>query len=142
KRLGDILNYAKCYLMTQVGTFDINNSTVRSELYMWHVIGDPTLEMWTRRPYRLPVFELPELVKWRWWEREPLPFPIEKAVITILQETEKGPIPIGRGEVENGEARFNFVTTPNPRLPMRISVGAENAVGASVKLPALSISAF
>jgi hypothetical protein len=134
RRLGDILNYGKCYLMTQVGTLYINNSTVDSELYLWHVIGDPTLEMWTARPWLFPDIELPIEVNWKWWEWERFKLPIEKAVVTILQESERGPIPIGRGEVKNGEVEIKFVSKPDPTLPVQFSLNAENAVSHTLKL--------
>lgn len=136
RRLGDILNYAKCYLMTQVGTYDIYNSTVRSELYMWHVIGDPTLEIWTKRPWRFPVIKWPLEVSWKWWEWQRIKLPIEEAVITILQESRQGVIPIGRGQVKNGEAEIRFASRPDPQLPVQFSLSAENAINESLILKA------
>jgi hypothetical protein len=46
KRLGDILNYAKSYLLVAHGT----NSGVKSHFEMYHVIGDPTLQLWSEEP--------------------------------------------------------------------------------------------
>jgi hypothetical protein len=45
-RLGDILNYAKMYLFVAHGT----NSGVKDHLEIYHVIGDPTLELWKALP--------------------------------------------------------------------------------------------
>lgn len=45
-RLGDILNYAKSYLLVAHGT----NGGVKGHFEMYHVIGDPTLQLWSRRP--------------------------------------------------------------------------------------------
>ena len=46
-RLGDILNYAKSYLpIVNPG----NDAGVKDEWEIYHVIGDPTLEMWTALP--------------------------------------------------------------------------------------------
>jgi len=45
-RLGDLLNYAKVYLFTSHGL----NSGVKGHNEIYHVIGDPTLEIWTSPP--------------------------------------------------------------------------------------------
>jgi hypothetical protein len=45
-RLGDILNYAKMYLFVAHGL----NSGVKDHLEIYHVIGDPTLELWKSSP--------------------------------------------------------------------------------------------
>ncbi len=45
-RLGDILNYAKSYLLLAHGT----NNGVKSHFEMYHVIGDPTLQIWAEEP--------------------------------------------------------------------------------------------
>ncbi len=48
-RLGDILNYAKAYLLVAHGT----TSGVKSHFEMYHVVGDPTLELWAQEPLPL-----------------------------------------------------------------------------------------
>lgn len=48
-RLGDVLNYAKSYLLVAHGT----NSGVKSHFEMYHVVGDPTLQLWTEEPARI-----------------------------------------------------------------------------------------
>jgi hypothetical protein len=48
-RLGDLLNYAKSYLLVEHG----ENSGVRSHFEMYHVVGDPTLQLWTDVPLSL-----------------------------------------------------------------------------------------
>lgn len=45
-RLGDILNYAKSYLLVAHGT----NSGVKAHFEMYHVVGDPTLQLWAEEP--------------------------------------------------------------------------------------------
>ncbi len=45
-RLGDILNYAKSYLLVAHGI----NSGVKSHFEIYHVVGDPTLELWAEEP--------------------------------------------------------------------------------------------
>ncbi len=46
-RLGDILNYAKAYLLVAHGI----NSGVKHHFEIYHVIGDPTLQVWTDEPH-------------------------------------------------------------------------------------------
>ncbi|MCP4289990.1 MAG: hypothetical protein GY792_37185 [Gammaproteobacteria bacterium] len=45
-RLGDILNYAKAYLLVAHGT----NSGVKDHFEIYHVVGDPTLQLWAEEP--------------------------------------------------------------------------------------------
>ncbi len=45
-RLGDILNYAKSYLLVAHGT----NPGVKDHLEIYHVVGDPTLQLWAEEP--------------------------------------------------------------------------------------------
>jgi len=45
-RIADILNYAKAYLLVKHGSH--NNTREQIELY--HIIGDPTLEIWRNEP--------------------------------------------------------------------------------------------
>ena len=48
-RLGDLLNYAKAYLpVAQSGGVD----SVKDHLEIYHVVGDPSLEIWQRFPSR------------------------------------------------------------------------------------------
>lgn len=49
-RLGDILNYAKTYLLTEYDGFNEGN---REHFELYHIIGDPTLEMWKKEPKTL-----------------------------------------------------------------------------------------
>ncbi|MGD2248935.1 MAG: C25 family cysteine peptidase [Candidatus Methanofastidiosia archaeon] len=51
-RLGDILNYAKLYLpVTMSGSLQF----VKDHFEIYHVIGDPTLEVWTRPPTEIEL---------------------------------------------------------------------------------------
>lgn len=45
-RLGDILNYGKSYLLVAHGT----NDGVKAHFEMYHVVGDPTLQLWAAEP--------------------------------------------------------------------------------------------
>jgi hypothetical protein len=46
-RLGDILNYAKSYLLIAHGS----NAGVKNHFEIYHVIGDPTLQLWAYEPF-------------------------------------------------------------------------------------------
>ncbi len=46
-RLGDILNYAKTYLPV---TMSGSRQNIKDHLEIYHVIGDPTLELWKNEP--------------------------------------------------------------------------------------------
>lgn len=50
-RLGDLLNYGKCYLPMM----SIDVSELRNLLEAYHVIGDPTLEVWKEEPRPLEI---------------------------------------------------------------------------------------
>jgi hypothetical protein len=46
-RLGDMVNYGKCYLPVR---FD-RAAALRRQLEIYHILGDPTLEVWKSQPY-------------------------------------------------------------------------------------------
>jgi len=68
-RLGDILNYGKTYLPLQVGEYEvvhytthdplkpdvISTSSVKDNIEISHVIGDPTLEIWKEAPKSISI---------------------------------------------------------------------------------------
>jgi hypothetical protein len=103
RRLGDILNYAKLYMVGQVGVAQtagsVSNNTANTDVILYHVYGDPTLQLWTANPW---VIKLPKWVKviefkpdiWK------LEYPVEGAILTALQDG----TPIARGIVRNGAA--------------------------------------
>ncbi len=53
RRLGDILNYAKAYLPLDASSNGV--MYIRDHFEIYHVIGDPTLEIWTECPRMLTV---------------------------------------------------------------------------------------
>ena len=46
RRIGDILNYAKAYLLVK---HDVNDET-KGQFELYHIFGDPTLEIWVNQP--------------------------------------------------------------------------------------------
>lgn len=103
RRLGDILNYGKSYLAGQVGVAQtagsVSQNEANTDIILYHVFGDPTMQMWTSNPW---IIRLPRL----YYEIERLPhlwelrYPVEGAVITLLQEGN----PVARTTVRNGLA--------------------------------------
>jgi hypothetical protein len=82
-RLGDSLNYAKFYVATQ--WTGVSNCQREFELY--HVLGDPTMEIWTEYPH-LKIAHLPfEAViphRWDYW----VPLELEGVIVTLIQKGE------------------------------------------------------
>jgi hypothetical protein len=132
-RLGDILNHGKLLLISTYGlpavTADLDGTPAASELYLWHVLGDPTLEMWTAKPglklirhYDFILAQNYLLVKYE----------LEGTLITAYQETKDGVMPLGRAEVRNGEARLSLIQQPVAGAAIQFSASLENDV--SVRL--------
>lgn len=131
RRLGDILNHGKLYLVTQIGvagtTVAPSASNVTSELYLWHVIGDPTLEMWKSVPLKVlfPWFDFALDLKANVIQ---VKYQFEGATLTAYQETKNGILPIARGEVQNGEAQLPLINRPLPGVEIRFAANADDAV--------------
>lgn len=108
KRLGNILNYGKTYMVSQASAEPYSNKYdfIWDTLYVWHVIGDPTLEMWTANPWRnaLPAGLTVENDAAN--QRLIVHYAVEGAVITGFQSNE----PIGRGTVIGGIAYLPYLT--------------------------------
>jgi len=132
RRLGDILNHGKLYMMTQIGVAGagVSAGDATNELYLWHCYGDPTLEIWLSNPnlFALPVhLASVEVLK----ESLLVGYGTNGAVITALQDDAQTPglqRIIGRGEVVDGVATLNFVETPLPGYPINYAATFENAV--------------
>jgi hypothetical protein len=126
RRLGDILNHGKYYLLSQIGvpetTIGASLGDVYDELYMWHVLGDPMTEMWTHYPF---MFVLPQSTIIGFIGSDlRIAYPVEGATITAFQTNDKAePIPVGRGTVQFGEAILPPVTDPaDPGKPIQLKV--------------------
>jgi len=127
RRLGDILNHGKLYMWTQIGVFGTDNARAEDELRMWHVIGDPTLEMWTRSPH---LVVLPGILNVGVLETAfHVAYPQDGATITAFEiQPRKGPVAIARGVVEKGEAVLPFVNPPYGKYPIEYHASFEDAV--------------
>ena len=60
RRLGDILNYAKSYLPIKHSG---DNSGIKNHFEIYHVVGEPTLEVWNAKPISIG---LKALIKQGW----------------------------------------------------------------------------
>ncbi len=99
---------------------------------MWHVIGDPTLEMWVRNPYTIRLY--PEVIFKLKGYGLYVQYEIDDAIITAFQETREGVIPIGRGVVKNGEASISLVTFPHLGSEIKIVANVENGLALPLKI--------
>lgn len=129
-RLGDILNHGKIYLLSQFGVTQtaggIEISKVVDEWIMWHVFGDPTLEMWTSNPHIL-ILPIEHYV----WETEvglTVEYAVEGATITVLQPSKEGWVPIARATVENGQAELPYFIEPSARNQIVLSASMPGSV--------------
>lgn len=133
RRLGDILNYGKSYLVGQVGVAQtagsVSTNTANMNVIMYHVFGDPTLEMWTSMPWHviLPGLLIPvefhrnfTLVRYQ----------VDGATITALQDG----LPVGRGVVQNGVARLDFLEDLKSREGLTFSASLPGAVSVPLKM--------
>ncbi|MGH9843180.1 MAG: C25 family cysteine peptidase, partial [Blastocatellia bacterium] len=129
RRLGDILNHGKLFLISSAGlpaiTADLDGSAAASELYLWHVLGDPTLEMWTKRPLRFFIKDFSVFFNTNYLR---VKYELENALITAYQETKEGIVPIGRGEVKKGEAILPFIQKPLQGVQIQLAASVENDV--------------
>jgi hypothetical protein len=131
RRLGDILNHAKLYLLTQIGVSGQGTSFAEAynELLLYHVLGDPTLEMWTSDPNSnvlAPVFTFKELYE----SVLEVEYEEEFAVLTAYRNGPDGLVPIGRGIVNGGVAEIHLVQYPGAG-DLLLAATAENAVAVS-----------
>ncbi len=137
RRLGDILNHGKLYLLTQVGVpqtaGSVSLEAALGEIVMWHAYGDPTLEMWTRNPYRLVLSA--EHILTVFDDGLRVDYDVEGASITAFQIHNSETIPIGRAVVADGGADIPFFQPPIPDLPILLTATLENAVSVLLTPP-------
>ncbi len=128
RRLGDILNYAKMYLLTQVDVAGQGTSygDAVNELYLYHVLGDPTMEIWTEDPDKLPLPSGFSIINIQESKIE-IGYPLDEAIITAYKETPNGLFPIGRAKVVDGVATLDLVQFPGEGT-LSLAASAENAV--------------
>lgn len=134
-RLGDLLNYSKLGMANAAAGEDTNSTfylNTINHVRLYHLIGDPTLDIWTGSPVRLPrdifLIPFPDFLE--------IPYAVEGAVITALQEQAPAGtaglpptlVPIARGVVQDGKAILPYVNQPLDDVPLRFFAGMPNAV--------------
>jgi hypothetical protein len=140
RRLGDILNHGKLYLATQVGLAlpgrDVTEQNYIDEVILYHVLGDPTLEMWTGNPYLLPLTASFEFTQQQ--DGLVIAYATEGAEITALQVLSGGSTrALARGTVRDGIARLPFiVSVAGPIDPgsLMLSASLPNAVSVPLRM--------
>jgi hypothetical protein len=140
RRLGDILNYGKIYLLFNIGVAytgeEVTLEAAVADLILWHVLGDPSLEMWTRNPnqrilpraHRLEPREKSIMVR----------YGVKGATITAFQKSNDGLIPFGRGRVKAGVAIIavlNPLATAPTKENIVLSASFPNAVSVLLTVP-------
>lgn len=137
KRLGDTLNWGKIYLASQVGISQTAGSVsvgdMGYEYHIWHVIGDPTLAMWTNNPRKLvlnPNFKVIETSRLH----EVLQYNGDGTTITKLQVTPEGDTKaIARGVVKDGKVMLNYFELPNDQYETIYAAGKSDAVSVTLE---------
>lgn len=135
-RLGDLFNHSKIFMAIQHAGLSPNdpafpNTVNHARLY--HLFGDPTMEVWTDNPFQLPtdIVLIPE------FDFIDVEYEVEGAVITALQQGAAGLLPIGRATVFGGVAHLGFVAPPDPDRALMLSASLPNAISA-VLIPSKS----
>jgi hypothetical protein len=132
RRLGDILNYGKAYMVSQVGVAQtagsISNDAATTNVILYHVFGDPSMKMWTSYPY---------VITFPWWASEVLTisprqweihYPVNGATLTALQDGN----PVARGEVIDGKVVLDFIGDVDESKPIELSAINPDGTGAQL----------
>jgi hypothetical protein len=140
RRLGDILNSAKVYMLSQVGTAQPKGDSDYTKfaidnLYLYNLIGDPTLTIWTSKPYYLH----PQYKKYFSPDSVLIEYDVNGAQITALQEKQSDTVPIGRATVRDGEATIDYINEPEPDIPIFLSASIQNAVSRALQPEAITL---
>jgi hypothetical protein len=130
RRLGDILNHGKYYLMTQipVASAGVYSGDARDELYLWHCFGDPTLEIRTSAP-PVSIGTATTTLSGRVLQ---VAYAVEGALVTAVQDTPSGLRVIGRGEVINGLATIDPLQEAVEGTPIRLIVNGADLISRSL----------
>lgn len=106
-RLGDVLNYAKFYIADQYGRPDdpVQDFGITQVMFeVFHLFGDPTMELWTANPAPLIdeslLEEIPMRPLWPLGLSYSLPIEVDGVVVTLLHNGEI----LGQGISQDGQA--------------------------------------
>jgi len=133
RRLGDILNHGKAYLATQSGAFEITAGKVTDEIMMWHVLGDPTLELYTGNPHELLIAPLATARVLSTGVLE-VALETEGATITAFRQGAAKLVPVARGVVEGGVASLLTIPGEEPAegSELILSASLANAISRQI----------
>ncbi len=133
RRMGKILNYAKVYLIGQVGVSQtagsVSTAQAKGNVLMYHLFGDPTMKMWLQNPHLTPQptsYSFSNSAPAQWTLRHPQ----EGATVTAMQ----GATALARGIVENGAATLEFWAERSAGQPVNFVLSAGDAVAVTLPL--------
>jgi hypothetical protein len=147
RRLGDVLVQGKQYMATQEGFEWHGAGDTYVEHYLYHLLGDPTMQMWSAPPVRFDPERFRGIVK----EIREYPFPIpdpdpppffihfelnhELALGTLVTVFRNGDEAIGRGIVgANGVVEILPDVKFNPGDSLSLSLQQDGALPADEKV--------
>ena len=140
RRMGKILNYAKVYIMGQVGVSQtagsVSNGTANGDVLMYHLFGDPTMKMWKQNPNQnLLVTDatISGIISGSWHVR----YSQNNATITAMQAGNA----IAQGTVENGIAALEFLAERQAGTPVSFIVNHDDSVAVTLSMQQISSSA-
>ena len=130
RRLADILDHGKIYLLTQYGVAqpggEVSLEAVTGEWVMWHAFGDPTAEIWLSNPH---FFLLPlEFVLSADPDSLKVQYATDGATLTAYQFGKDGLSAIARGIVAGGAANLPYFQPPDPQQPIVLSASFPNSI--------------
>ena len=136
-RLGDIMNHGKIYMLSQAfapqatlvdGSGNLSLTSIRNNFYNYHLLGDPTLEMWTADPYATAGLGRQVTILERTTKRIVVAYSEEGALITVLQNG----TPLARGRVVNGQASLDFLADLAPDQPVQLAATLSGRISAQL----------
>ncbi len=127
-RMGDALLDGKLYMDTQNGIDSQFDATTKAEHYLFHWLGDPTMQIWTRKPFYFAKDIGHEFVgsiaKIRLSQLN-----TDKALLSLIQDGDV----IGRAQLINGEAEIELLRDLNGE-PLYISIDKESFIPAQFEI--------
>ncbi len=126
-RLGDILIHGGLYMLTQIN-LTVDAAHAGDQIHMYHVFGDPTLEMWTSYPYKIHLGWPVSISSIAGSLRAQ--FGVEGATITVFRpDPNMGPpIPVARGVVQDGVAPLDAIAGLEFGQDLQVSVSLPDSV--------------
>jgi hypothetical protein len=148
RRLGDILSYGKQYMIANIGATygdpysELKTSAALRDLFMYHILGDPTLEMWTAVPSFMRLVATVGFDFTSPSDEDPpsgalapaaptgmhVVYPLEGAVITAYQQDGDQWLPLGRGAIAQQQVFLSFAVDAKPGVPIRLAASLPGSV--------------